>query len=124
MATCSFVLRNVMCPVHHCNIFGDSINHHALDLRWVCLCGRGKCFHLRGTVSLCASFLVQAGGAFVWSIWTDVFIRWHGVDGLVSCCSHLSNLPLLLTKHLPPPPPAVELMDAFMSTTFTRENGS
>ena len=53
MATCSFVLRNVMCPVHHCNIFGDSVNHHALDLRWVCLCGRGRCCHLRGTVILC-----------------------------------------------------------------------
>ena len=84
----------------------------------------GKVLSLKGHCHFVHSFLVQAGGAFVWSIWTDIFIRWHGVDGLVSCCSHLSNLPLLLTEHVPPPPPAVELMDASMSTTFTRENGS
>lgn len=65
----------------------------------------GKVLSFKGHCQFVHSFLVQAGGAFVWSIWTDIFIRWHGIDGLVSCCSHLSNLPLLLMKQLLPPPP-------------------
>ena len=49
------------CPVHHCNIFGDSVSHNALDLRCVCtFCGGGD--GGRGSLSFCGLLLLPGIG--------------------------------------------------------------